>query len=160
MFLPDMLRELVVLEQMSSGGVGVADEGESAVAVGDDRAAGVEGVDDAVGLAGDEVDGTGSGGAEVGAERVVVHGIVLGVVPEGGDGAAVVVTHGEAGGGGDGGGSGGGGHGGAIGAADGHGEEVHLAVVVGGLLVGVAVVLVGGNGLGTGEAEGVAGAAP
>ena len=34
-------------------------------------------------------------GAEGGAEGVVVHGVVLGVVPEGGDGVAIVVGHGE-----------------------------------------------------------------
>ena len=55
-------------------------------------------VDDAVGLAGDQVDGALGGGAEGGAEGVVVERVVLGVVPHAGDGVAVEVAHGEGGG--------------------------------------------------------------
>ena len=97
MFLPDMLKFLLVEEQMSPAGSASLMSRESAAAVSNDRRAGVDGIDDAVGLPGDKVDGTRGRGAEDGAEGVVVHCIVLRVVPHRGDGVAVVVAHGERG---------------------------------------------------------------
>ena len=47
----------------------------------------------AAGVAGDQVDRARRGGAEGGAVGVVAHRVVLGVVPQGGDGVAVVVVH-------------------------------------------------------------------
>src|SRR5207248_2658837 len=71
------------------GGVCVADNG----AVADD--AGEGGGRRPVGLAGDQVEGAGRGRSEGGPVRVVAHGEVLGVVPQRGDGVAVVVVHDE-----------------------------------------------------------------
>src|ERR1700733_10989220 len=68
--------------------VGIVDVGEAALTVSDDGGSDIEGVDDAVGLAGGEVDGTRSRGAEGGTERGVVDGVGLRVVPHGGDGVA------------------------------------------------------------------------
>ena len=140
-----------------AGRVEVADHRPVAVAVGNDAAAVIGAVllqriavgqDHAVGLAGDEIDGARRRGAEGGRIGVVAHGEVLGVVPQRGDGVAVVVAHhqtlrAE-------------GAGAALGAAAGvQREEVHGEVVIGRLLGGVAVVLVGGAGLGDVEAEGL-----
>src|SRR5579863_6221000 len=70
--------------------VGIADEGPFNNVAGDVA----DGGNDAVGLAGDKIDGAWRGGTEGGVERVVAHGEVLGVVPESGDGVAVkVVDH-------------------------------------------------------------------
>ncbi len=88
----------------------------------------------------------GGGRAEAGVPVVVAHRVVLGVVPQPGHGVAVVVVHDDAGR--------------AVldAAAVGRGrglglldEHVHLPVVLGLLLRGVAVVLVGGERLGVGQ---------
>ena len=153
-----MLIDEVVVEQMSPVGSASPMSGEAAVAISDDCAAGVDGVDDAVGLAGDEVDGAGGRWTKGGAEGVVVHRVVLGVVPHRGDGVAVVVAHGEGCGGGD---------AGAAVAADWatvfavpteSGKRSILPLSKACLLVGVVVVLVGGECLRAVEAEGIGGA--
>src|SRR5262249_2274109 len=96
------------------------------------------------GIAGNQVQRARSGWAEGGAVRVVAHGEVLRVVPEGGDGVAVVVAHGaelaEVG----------------VGAAD-DGAVVHQAAVKRALLVGVVVIFVGGDGNAGRNAEGIDG---
>ncbi len=86
--------------------------------------------------------------------------IVLRVVPEGGDGVAVVVAHVERVGGGDGGGAGAGGEGGGVGYADRERKEIHLAAVESQLFGAVVVVLIGGGGLVAGETIGVGGTGP
>ncbi len=131
--------------------VGVVDDGADAVGVRGGDHVGVGGllaglrVDRvaAVGLAGDQVERARGGGAVGAAEEVVAHREALGVVPQGGDGVAVVVVHHQAG----------------LGehrrlavldvrVLD---ELVHLAAVEGELLVLVGVVLVAGDGLGRAE---------
>ena len=101
------------------------------------------------GLAGDQVERAGRGRAERGVPVVVAHRVVLRVVPQPGDRVAVVVVHDQAG----------------MAEQDRLpgarvglrvlDELVHLAVVDGFLLRGVAVVLVAGQRLGVGEPGGV-----
>ena len=118
---------------------------------------GADRIDHAVGLAGDEVDGARGGGTKGSAEGVVVHRVVLRVVPQGGDGVAVVVAHGERSGVGDARSSGLVGKCGAVGNSDRVREEVHLTVVERQLLGIVGVILVVGGGLVGAKAEGVRG---
>jgi len=120
------------------GGQDVADHGP--VHKGRRSCAGV--VDDscAVGLTGDEIQVAESGWPERSAEEVVAEGEVLGIIPDGGDGVAVVITHDEPF---------------ALpeivavglgGAVQVH-ELVHQSVIHGFLLVGVAMALVADDGL-------------
>ncbi len=76
--------------------IGVADQGQAAVAVVGLVAGAVERGDHAVGLARDQVDRARRRRAERGVVRVVAHREVLGVVPHRGDGVAVVVAHHQA----------------------------------------------------------------
>src|SRR5208283_2809203 len=62
-----------------------------------DVAASVALIANAVGLSGDQIDGTGGRGAEVGVIGIVAHGIALGVVPKRCHGVAVVVAHDQGG---------------------------------------------------------------
>ncbi len=124
-------------------GLGVRDEREATLAVGDGVAVGVRVVDletDVARVAGDEVDRPGRGRPERRAEEVVAQPEVLRVVPHPRDGVAVVVVH-------DGvcvAGSPFGRRGTGTG-ADARDELVHLAVVERLLLVVVIVVLVAGQ---------------
>ena len=92
------------------------------------------------------VDRAGGGGAEAGVPVVVAHRVVLGVVPQPGDGVAVEVVHDDAGRAVlD---AAAGGRGRVLGLLD---EHVHLAVVLRQLLRRVAVVLVRGERLGVAQ---------
>ena len=99
----------------------------------------------AAGVARNHVERARRGRAEGGVQVVVAHRVVLGVVPQPGDGVAVVVVHDDAGRAEY---SPGAGAGARLGVLD---ELVHLPVVHGLLLRRVAVVLVGGERLGVGQ---------
>ena len=76
--------------------LGVGDQAEPALAIGDGVAIGVGAVDgqaDAAGVTRNQVDRTRAGRSERGPERVVAHCELLGIVPQAGDGVAVVVIH-------------------------------------------------------------------
>src|SRR4029077_7741436 len=108
---------------------------------------------ESVWLAGDQVDGARRRRSELAGIAVVVHGVVLGIVPQRRDGVAVEVAHRQALGG-DGGGRRQRAVGGsAAGGADPRREAVHVAVVVGGLLGLVVVALVRGRRLGRRQPE-------
>ena len=101
-------------------------------------------LDEAVGVAGHQVDRTRRRRPEVAAEEAVGHREVLGVVPQARDRVAVVVAHGQAGSTEE----------AAAGVdADALDEQVHGTAVVSPLLGGVVVVLVAGQRLVGAEAE-------
>ncbi len=102
----------------------------------------------AVGLARDQVEGADRRRSEVRAVRIVTHREVLCIVPQGGHRVAVVVTHGEARRAED-----AAARGRRTGHADRGREQVHQAVIEGELLRAVVVILVGGDGLRSIQAE-------
>src|SRR5580704_1374262 len=92
------------LQNFAAGGgagvadrVGIADQREAAVTVSDDSAAAVLVRDDTVGLTGNQVQRAIGRGTKVGVVGVIAHGEVLSVVPQGGNGVAVVIPHGQTG---------------------------------------------------------------
>src|SRR5262249_23102104 len=122
-------------------GITVTGQGVAAVSVREARV-----LNDTVGLAREHVDRAGRRRTELVTVGVVAHRVVLGVVPESGDGVAIEIAHHLTGGAE--------GARAAARALAGKGREaVHLATVVSRLLSAVAVALVGGVGLGAVETE-------
>ena len=133
--------------------VGIADQRQPAIAVADGRAAGIHIGRDAIGLARNKIDGARRRRPEIGVVGVVAHRVMLRVVPKRGDGIAVVVPHGQSGGGDNrtarrrrtcG--------------ADRRREGVHQTVIEGHLLRGVVMILIRGRSFAAIEAEGIGGA--
>jgi hypothetical protein len=80
-----------------SSQVSVADQSEAAIPIGYGVPTIILLHGNAVGLPGNQVESSGRRRAERGAKRIVIHGEVLGIVPESGNRVAVVITHNQPG---------------------------------------------------------------